>query len=981
MKKIVSLMVTFVLMLGVFTMPASAAVDVSGLTGDDDCLEILLVGCSYGRDTMQDASYMLKGLGINYILGRLFMGSTSIKTHYEKAAADESLYSTYHEANPTIPGVEYNQNLISGVTKLSQALQRRDWDIIILQTTTGVVAQPETYVNEDGESYAKLLGDLVLKSDPQAKLGWNMVWANPETVIEGNSVSSIVKNTFEGNSTRMWDGITESVKAHVMPYVKGEGASEDAIFDYIIPSGTVIQNAEGLGLTEAQLYRDNCHLSTSHACFGVGLAATSAMIGVTPEEAAAAYSTKTSVADTKETLIKAAELALESPFISVPSAKKIIEDTVFNLRPSELEGKDEAAAKTYLTEKINDLIKYTNIQIEESDLTINDYKADSSFTISVVLDDEFSVENKEIVVSDGFVITPSVASGSKISAVSELQFKFDMDINPETLTTDTVLLKEKIKNAAEGAATHNERLYKSAYDEDSRTFTITFNEGDIAPGGEYTVEFTTGVYSVDDINMENPKEFTYTVRYDDYYINDNFSRFKTGVQLTTSNSVTSMLPYQFSAHTWTGGGNVPAKIEEDKVSGKKYMHARAKHSSGNHCGYLWGYRLDYLPTMDDRALFTEHEVEFKFDGDDNAKYLVWSGHFIVKKAEDGNFYLHYATEAAATNVSTMTSASAKPLCKVLEGVNVKVKFVAYRKKVRTGQRDRALYKLFVDNGDGYKEVKQIVDSFVTDETTGVVSAKMKDFEPGMALSPHATGLFERPSSNTATDSNGTFGVSSVNGNQADLYVYSFKYAPYRQVQYTPENAAENVSVDADVVLKFDFPMNESSLSGITVTDDGNVVIDDTTRVYDSNTKTYTISFNKTPVYKAYYRVDVPNSTVKTSSGHFVDPVSFQFQFEPRVLKWKEASGGGIADKTLTKNVDITNADSGKVMLAAYWGGKLIGVDIVDITEPSNTSQPKTLTVTADEIADTTKKISYKIMYFSDFGKIKPLISAIEGEAR
>lgn len=970
MKKIVSLMVTFVLMLGVFTMPASAAVDVSGLTGDDDCLEILLVGCSYGRDTMQDASYMLKGLGINYILGRLFMGSTSIKTHYEKAVADESLYSTYHEANPTIPGVEYNQNLISGVTKLSQALQRRDWDIIILQTTTGVVAQPETYVNEDGESYAKLLGDLVLKSDPQAKLGWNMVWANPETVIEGNSVSSIVKNTFEGNSTRMWDGITESVKAHVMPYVKGEGASEDAIFDYIIPSGTVIQNAEGLGLTEAQLYRDNCHLSTSHACFGVGLAATSAMIGITPEEAAAAYSTKTSVADTKETLIKAAELALESPFISVPSAKKIIEDTVFNLRPSELEGKDEAAAKTYLTEKINDLIKYTNIQMEESDLTINDYKADSSFTISVVLDDEFSVENKEIVVSDGFIITPSVASGSKISAVSELQFKFDMDINPKTLTTDTVLLKEKIKNAAEGAATHNERLYKSAYDEDSRTFTITFNEGDIAPGGEYTVEFTTGVYSVDDINMENPKEFTYTVRYDDYYINDNFSRFKKGTALAFGTGNTTLLPYQYANQTRAGDGQKAAQIIEIEENSEKVkvMYAKARHSTYG-SGYMWGYRPDYLP--ESRAFFTEHEIEFKFQGTGKDLYSIWSNYLIIAKADDGDYYLHYATNAPITTPNSLPSGLVK-LVKVEPGVKTKLKIIMYRNLTTSG-RDRTIYKIYLNGTE--VDVSKYNESVTLPKKISSYNNYFLDYSTSGNTYNSYMFCVGTYGGTTKVDENTSYVET------AELYIYNVKYAPYKQVECTPENAAENVSVDADVVLKFDFPMNESSLSGITVTDDGNVVIDDTTRVYDSDTKTYTISFNKTPVYKAYYRVDVPDSTVKTSSGHFVDPVSFQFQFEPRVLKWAEASGGGIADKTLTKNVDITNADSGKVMLAAYWGGKLIGVDIVDITEPSNTSQPKTLTVTADEIADTTKKISYKIMYFSDFGKIKPLISAIEGEAR
>ncbi len=94
MKKVLSLVLAFVLTLGLFTMPASAAADVSGLTGEDDCLDILLVGCSYGRDSMQDVSYMLKGLGIDFILGRLFMGSTSIKTHYERAAADEPLYST-----------------------------------------------------------------------------------------------------------------------------------------------------------------------------------------------------------------------------------------------------------------------------------------------------------------------------------------------------------------------------------------------------------------------------------------------------------------------------------------------------------------------------------------------------------------------------------------------------------------------------------------------------------------------------------------------------------------------------------------------------------------------------------------------------------------------------------------------------------------------------------------------------------------------
>ncbi len=874
--------------------------------------------------------------------------------------------------------------------KLSFALARRDWDIIILQTTTGVVAQKETYVNEDGESYAKLLGDLVLKSDPQATLVWNMVWANPETEVAGDSVSSVVKNDFEGNSTKMWNGITESVKTHVMPYVKGEGASDDAIFDYILPSGTVIQNAEGLGLTEAQLYRDNCHLSTSNGCYGVGLAATSAMLGITPTEAAEAY-TKTSVTDTSAALIKAAEYALADPFTSIPTAKKLVEDTVFNLRPSELEGKDEAAAKIYLTEKINELVKYTNIAIEASDLTINDYKADDDFTISFTLNDEFKIENKEIVVSDGFIITPKVASDSEISAVCELKFEFDMDIKPETLTNDTVLLKEKIKNAAEGAATHNERLYKGAYDEDSRTFTITFNEGDIAPGGEYTVEFTTDIYSVDDINMENSKEFTYTVKYEDYYINDNFSRFKTEAALAGGDaSVTSLLPYQ------RNNGQYPtaAKIVED--GGKKAMYAK-EYSTSSQSGYMWGYRPDYLP--EERTLFTEHEVTFKFNGDDEAGYSVWSNYFIIQKAYDGKFYFQYIPygKSPISSIPSIVSIDyGVPLFEVTENEETTIKFVIYRGK-ETKDRARYLYKLY-KNGE---EVTQVVDQMAkpaveeTEDTPAqdATPTTYKAFTPSYRLSTYNNYWFDYASTATSgfamfsvatpktTDTDGDGTISEEEKRTAELWIYDVKYAPYKQVECTPENAAENVSVDTDVVLKFDFPMNVSSLSGITVTDDGNVVIDDTKRVYDSDTKTYTISFNKTPAYKAYYRIDVPASTVKTSSGHYIDPASYQFQFEPRVLKWAEGEGGGIADKTLTKNVDITNADSGKVMLAVYQNGKLIGVNIVDITEPSNAKEPKTLCVTADEIADTTKKISYKIMYFSDLEKIKPLISAITGEAR
>lgn len=121
------------------TIPVSAAD--SWDTNGNGVLEILAIGNSFSVDALEYAWQIAEDLGIEKIvIGNLYIGGCSLKTHATNASGDKAAYTYYYNDNGT-------WETTSGY-KISTALSERNWDYVSLQQRSADSGMESTY-NED----------------------------------------------------------------------------------------------------------------------------------------------------------------------------------------------------------------------------------------------------------------------------------------------------------------------------------------------------------------------------------------------------------------------------------------------------------------------------------------------------------------------------------------------------------------------------------------------------------------------------------------------------------------------------------------------------------------------------------------------------------------------------------------------------------------------------------------------------------------
>lgn len=190
------------------------------------------------------------------ILGNLYIAGCSLDTHYNNAMYGNASYIYYK--NTTGSWTETaDKTMLYGI-------QDEDWDIITLQQASGSSGRPDTY-----NRLERLVGYVNSnKTNPDAKIGWHMTWA-----YQGDSDHWEFPNYGNSQET-MYNAILSAVKQEVIP---------TGLFDFIIPSGTAIQNARTSYIGDT-LTRDGYHLSIPYGRYIAGLTWMQALTGVRAEE-------------------------------------------------------------------------------------------------------------------------------------------------------------------------------------------------------------------------------------------------------------------------------------------------------------------------------------------------------------------------------------------------------------------------------------------------------------------------------------------------------------------------------------------------------------------------------------------------------------------------------------------------------------------------------------------------------------------------
>ena len=183
---------------------------------------ILAIGNSFSEDAMRYMRDILVKNGVvirNIDIVNAYIGGQTLAGHATNAQSNWALYTRESF------GTKGDITSINSVT-LKAIIASNDWDYITLQQASGDSGKPATYKDTEIESLLDYIKEH--STNPNVKIGWHMTWAYAGTYDN---------SAFDGygrNQTTMYNAIVQTVQDKIVP---NDG------FDFIIPSGTAIQNA------------------------------------------------------------------------------------------------------------------------------------------------------------------------------------------------------------------------------------------------------------------------------------------------------------------------------------------------------------------------------------------------------------------------------------------------------------------------------------------------------------------------------------------------------------------------------------------------------------------------------------------------------------------------------------------------------------------------------------------------------------------
>lgn len=192
-------------------------------TAGEEPIKLLFVGNSFSQNATKYIHNILNNLGYSgYTVGIAYIGGCSLETHLTNLKSNATSYS-------------YQKNTGSGFTGTTQSLR----SILTAEQWSHIVFHQKSSLSDDAASYEDIYEILnyAKKYCPSARIGWQMTWENTGAT---------------------YGDIVNTVKSTIL---------KNAFFDFIIPNGTVIENAKTSFVDYAKIMNanDNLHLSEEYS--------------------------------------------------------------------------------------------------------------------------------------------------------------------------------------------------------------------------------------------------------------------------------------------------------------------------------------------------------------------------------------------------------------------------------------------------------------------------------------------------------------------------------------------------------------------------------------------------------------------------------------------------------------------------------------------------------------------------------------------
>jgi hypothetical protein len=184
----------------------------------------------------------------NLVVGTLYYSGCPLNKHVEFLTKDEAVYNLYLSSSATpnvIPDIQEN-------VTMKYALTYDYWDIIIMMGGVFELAKDETYTNGDIQTIQEYVNKNKLAD--WATFAWHMPWAFPVDrdlqLTKDNDSYHKNYEAYDQDRSKFYNAMTGCVGKYIVT---------DKTFDFLIPTGTALENALSSYLTEKDLHRDYAH--------------------------------------------------------------------------------------------------------------------------------------------------------------------------------------------------------------------------------------------------------------------------------------------------------------------------------------------------------------------------------------------------------------------------------------------------------------------------------------------------------------------------------------------------------------------------------------------------------------------------------------------------------------------------------------------------------------------------------------------------
>lgn len=259
MKKTLTLMLCLLMVLGMLcacngnsneTEPETSA---TVPPEEENVLKVLTIGHSLAVDCGHMLALVADAEGYDGLqVGTLYYSGCSLEFHVKFMKQNSPVYSLYLSSTdkPNEPPI-----IMSSVT-MQQAITYDYWDIFVMQGGVFEIGADLTYKNGNIQKIQEFVNQN--KLDPDATFAWHMPWATPidnelrDMYSEDDNPYYREYARYYNKRNKFYEAITKCVKENILT---------DETFEFMIPSGTALENALSSYLEEKDIHRDYAHAS------------------------------------------------------------------------------------------------------------------------------------------------------------------------------------------------------------------------------------------------------------------------------------------------------------------------------------------------------------------------------------------------------------------------------------------------------------------------------------------------------------------------------------------------------------------------------------------------------------------------------------------------------------------------------------------------------------------------------------------------